>query len=240
MFLIKYLILSTVFLLSLFANVQLSIPKDVVRGEALFFSIEITGKDIVFPDFKTIGSYGVQEVSSLTSRNIINSQITKKIKKVYSLYPTKDFVFPDLKFIVDGKEYLSKEQNIVLKDPQKTISTNFELSLKTDVEELYVNENFILTLVFKYKKSANIVDLSFEKPNFDDFWYKQLDDSKQYQEGSFVIQELKFLLFPLKSGKLKINPLKINAQIIESNNSFSFFSNQHQVLKYIQMSWSLM
>ena len=231
MFLIKYFILSTVFLLSLFANVQLNIPKDAVRGEALFFSIEITGNDIVFPDFKTIGSYSVQEVSSSTSRNIINTQITKKIKKVYSLYPTKDFVFPDLKFVVDGKEYFSKEQNIVLKDPKQTISSNFELSLKADAKELYVNENFILTLVFKYKKSANIVDLSFEKPNFDDFWYKQLDDSKQYQEGSFVIQELKFLLFPLKKGILKINPLKINAQIIQANNSFSFFSNATSSIK---------
>ena len=217
--------------MSLFSNVQLSIPKDVVRGEALFFSIEITGNDIVFPNFKTIDSYSVQEVSSSTSRNIINSQITKKVKKVYSLYPTKDFLFPDLKFVVDGKEYFSKEQNIVLKEPQKTISSNFELSLKADVKELYVNENFILTLLFKYKKNANIVDLSFEKPNFDNFWYKQLDDSKQYQEGDFVIQELKFLLFPLKKGILKINPLKINAQIVESNNSFSFFSNATSTVK---------
>ncbi len=231
MFLIKYFILSTIFLLSLFANVQLSIPKDVVRGEALLFSIEITGNDIVFPDFKTIDSYVVQEVSSSTSTNIINSKITKKIKKIYSLYPTKDFVFPDLKFVVDGKEYFSKQQKIVLKDPKKTISSNFELSLKADVNELYVNENFILTLIFKYKKNTNIVDLSFEKPNFDNFWYKQLDDSKQYEEGDFIIQELKFLLFPLKSGILKINPLKINAHIIETNNSFSFFSNATSSVK---------
>ncbi|MAD42640.1 MAG: hypothetical protein CL623_09645 [Arcobacter sp.] len=231
MFLIKYFILSTIFLLSLFANVQLNIPKDVVRGEALLFSIEITGNDIVFPDFKTIDSYVVQEVSSSTSTNIINSKITKKIKKIYSLYPTKDFVFPDLKFVVDGKEYFSKQQKIVLKDPKKTISSNFELSLKADVNELYVNENFILTLIFKYKKNTNIVDLSFEKPNFDNFWYKQLDDSKQYEEGDFIIQELKFLLFPLKSGILKINPLKINAHIIETNNSFSFFSNATSSVK---------
>ena len=231
MFLIKYFILSTIFFISLFANVQLSIPKDVIRGEALFFSIEIIGNDISFPDFKTIDKYSVQEVSSSTSTNIINSQITKKIKKVYSLYPTKDFLFPDLKFVVDGKEYFSKEQNIVLKDPKKTISSNFELSLSADEKELYVNENFILTLLFKYKRNANIVDLSFEKPNFDDFWYKQLDDSSQYQEGEFIIQKLKFLLFPLKKGVLKINPLKINAQIIDGNNSFSFFSNATSSVK---------
>ncbi len=225
MFLIKYFILIIFLSVSVFANVQLNLPKDVVRGEPLLFSIEITGNDITLPDFKTIDSYSVQEVSSSTSTNIINSKITKRVKKTYSLYPSKDFLFPSLKFIVDGKEYLSKERNIVLKNSQKTISSDFDLSLKTDVKELYVSENFILTMIFKYKKSANIVDLSFQKPSFDNFWYKQLDDSKQYQEGAFVVQELKFLLFPLKSGNLKINPLKINAQIIDGNNSFSFFSN---------------
>ena len=231
MFLIKYFILITILSMSLLANVQLSIPKDIVRGEALFFSLEITGNDIKLPDFKNIDSYSVQEVSSTTSTNKINSQITKKVKKTYSLYPTEDFVFPDLKFIVDGKEYLSKQRNIVLKDPQKTISSSFELSLKTNTKELYVSENFILTLLFKYKKDTNIIDLSFEKPNFENFWYKQIDDSKQYQDGEFIVQELKFLLFPLKKGFLKISPLKINAQIIDGNNSFSFFSNATSNIK---------
>ncbi|KAB7885377.1 BatD family protein [Poseidonibacter ostreae] len=231
MFLIKYFILSSIFLVSLFSNVQLSIPKDVVRGEALFFTIEITGKDVSFPDFKNTSLSSIQEVSSSTSTNIINNQITKKVKKIYSMYPTKDFIFPALKFIVDKKEYFSKQRSISLKNAEKTISSDFDLSLKADVKELYVNENFILTLIFKYKKNANIVDLSFEKPNFENFWYKQLDSSKQYEEGEFVIQELKFLLFPLKSGIIKINPLKINAQIIEANNSFSFFSNATSSVK---------
>lgn len=225
MFLIKFFILSTIFLVSLFSSVQLNIPKDVVRGEPLVFSLEVIGNDVSLPNMKTIDTYNVQEVSSSISTNIINNQITKRVKKIYSLYPTADFLFPSLKFIIDGKEYLSKEQNVVLKNPEKTISSNFELSLKTNVKELYVSENFILTLVFRYKKSANIVDLSFEKPNFENFWYKQLDDSKQYSHGDFVVQELKFLLFPLKKGILKINPLKINAQIIDANNSLSFFSN---------------
>jgi hypothetical protein len=225
MFLIKSLILSSIFLISLFANVHLNIPKDVIKGEALLFSLEITANDITLPNLEQIASNNVQEISSSTSTSIINNQITKRIKKIYSLYPSKDFLFPSLKFTLDGKEYFSKEQNIVLKNPQKSISSNFDLSLISSVKELYVSENFILTLLFRYKKNANIVDLSFEKPNFDNFWYKQLNNSKQYTDGDFIVQELKFLLFPLKKGILKINPLKINAQIIDGNNSFSFFSN---------------
>jgi hypothetical protein len=225
MFLIKYFILSSIFIVSLFSNVQLNVPKEVVRGEALLFSLDITGNDITLPNMDTIASNSVQEVSSSTSTHIINTQITKRVKNIYSLYPSKDFLFPSLKFIVDGKEYIFKEQKIVLKNPQQTVSSNFELSLKANIKEIYVGENFVLKLLFKYKKNANIIDLSFEKPNFDNFWYKQLNDSKQYEEGDYIVQELKFLLFPLKKGILKINPLKINAQVIDGNNSLSFFSN---------------
>lgn len=225
MFIIRFLFLSTFFILSLFANLELNLPKEVVRGEPLVFSLTISGNDIQMPKLESIESFSVQEVSSSTSTNIINSKITRRVKKIYSLYPTKDFEFPSLKFIIDGKEYLTKKQDISLKNSQKTISPLFDLTLKTDKQDLYVSESFILTLVFKYKKNSNIVDLSFEKPNFDNFWHKQLSDSKQYEENDFVVQELNFLLFPLKDGALKINPLKINAQIIDTNNSYSLFSN---------------
>ena len=225
MFIIRFLFLSTFFILSLFANLELNLPKEVVRGEPLVFSLTISGNDIQMPKLESIKSFSVQEVSSSTSTNIINSKITRRVKKIYSLYPTKDFEFPSLKFIIDGKEYLTKKQDISLKNSQKTISPLFDLTLKTDKQDLYVSESFILTLVFKYKKNSNIVDLSFEKPNFDNFWHKQLSDSKQYEENDFVVQELNFLLFPLKDGALKINPLKINAQIIDTNNSYSLFSN---------------
>ena len=52
----------------------------------------------------------------------------------------------DLKFVVDGKEYFSKQQKIVLKDPKKTISSNFELlsekvAKKVTSEEQEVTKN---------------------------------------------------------------------------------------------------
>ena len=231
MFFFKYFIFLNIFLVSSFSSIELNLPKNGIKGETLFFSIEAVGNKIIFPDFKSINSYSIQEVSSTSSTNIINSSITKRVKKVYSLDPTEDFIFPSLKFVVDGKEYFSKERKIILKNAQKTISSDFELSIKSDKNKLYVNENFILSLIFKYKKNLNIIDLSFEKPSFDNFWYKQLNNPKQYEEGEFIVQELNFLLAPLKKGILVINPLKINAQIIKENNSFSFFSKNSEALK---------
>lgn len=231
MFIIRFLCLSTMFIISLFSNVELNLPKEVIKGEALVFSLNISGNKILMPKLELIDSNSVQEISSSSSTNIVNSQITRSIKKIYSIYPQKDFIFPSLKFIIDGKEYFTKEQKIVLTESKKTISKSFDLSIKTEKTDLYLNENFILTLVFKYKKNANIVDLSFEKPNFENFWYKQIKGSKQYEQNQYIVQELKFLLFPLKEGALRINPIRINAQIMDENNSFSLFSNTMSNIK---------
>ncbi|WP_121628059.1 BatD family protein [Poseidonibacter antarcticus] len=225
MIMIRFLFLSIIFITSLFSDVRLDLPKNSIKGEALNFSITISGNDIVLPKLDLIASNSVHEISSSISTNIVNSKIIRSIKKVYSFYPQKDFIFPSLKFIIDGKEYFTKERKIVLKTLGKTKSSLFDLSIKVNKKELYVSENFLLTLVFKYKKNPNIVDLSFEKPNFDNFWYKQLKESKQYEEKGFIVQELKFLLFPLKEGVLKINPLKINARLFV-NDSSSVFSNK--------------
>jgi len=229
MFIIRFLFLSTILIVSLFSNVKLDLQKEIVKGKAFYFSLSISGNDIKMPKLDNIASNSVQEISSSTSTNMVNFNISKSIKKVYSLFPKKDFIFPSLKFVIDGKEYFTKEQKITLKNLQKTKSPIFDLSIKTDKNDLYINENFVLTLVFKYKKDANIVDLSFEKPNFDNFWYKQLKQDNQYEENGFIIQELKFLLFPLKEGKIKIHPLKINAKVIDDNYSYSLFSNSMSI-----------
>lgn len=226
MHIFKFLFLFSFFIVNLFANVQINIPNSLVRGEPLIFSISAFGNNIKFPNITSIDGNSINEISSSSSTSIINNQITKKIKKVYSLNPTKDFTLPSLEFIIDSKTYYSNEKKVKLINAVKTKSDIFDLSIKADKKDLFVGENFILTLVFKYKKNSQIVDLAFEKPNFENFWFKQLNDAKQYEENGFVVQELRFLMFPLKQGNIKINPIFIQAQIVDlSKNSFSLFSN---------------
>lgn len=226
MLLIRYVLLLNLFLISLFANIQLNIPANVISGEPIIFSIEANGNDIQFPNITSINGNVTQELSSSSSTNIINSSIVKRIKKTYSFYSSTNVLFPSLEFIIDGKNIQTKEQEIKIVNASKTKSKFFDLSISPSNSDLYVGENFILTLVFKYNKEVQLLDLAFENPDFGNFWSKQLDNSRKYEEGNFLIQEVKFLLFPLKDGLLKINPLKIRAQVLDSNrNSFSLFSN---------------
>jgi hypothetical protein len=209
---------------SLFANFKLSIPSNtIVKNEPFIFVLEAFGDDIKFPDVNSINGNVVQEIASSTATNIINGQVTKRVKKTYSFNPTKDFTLPAFEALIDGKNYYTNEEKITLQKVSKTQSNLFDFTIKTDSNEFYVGENFILTMVFKYRKDSQLENLYLEKPNFENFWYKQLDDSKNLEDGDFIVSEVKFLMFALKEGSLNIDPLKINAQIME-NNSYSIFS----------------
>ena len=173
-----------------------------MKNEAFVFVLEALGNDINFPNISLIDGKIVQEISSSTSTNIINGNITKKIKKTYSFYPTKDFILPSFEATIDGENYKTNEEKITILKASKTQSNIFDLSIKTDKSNLYVGENFILTMIFKYKKDVDIIDLSFDKPNFYDFWYKQIDNSKKFQDGDFphLRRAHRRLYFPLQSG----------------------------------------
>lgn len=221
----KIFLLFFLFFSSLFGNVKLSISSNnIVKNEPFIFVFEADGNSVKFPDITSLDSYNVQELSSSTSTNIINGKISKSVKKAYSLIATKDFVLPSFEFEIDGKKEYTKEEKINIIEASKTQSEAFDFSIKTNMNDLYVGENFILTLVFKYKKNARLENLYLEKPNFQNFWYKQLDESKNYEEDDFIVSEVNFLMFALKEGDLKIEPIKINVQILE-NNSYSIFSS---------------
>lgn len=228
----KFLIILFFSFSLLSANVKLSISSNnIIKTEPFVFVIESFGSDIKFPTISEINGNIVQEISNSTSTNIINGHISKSIKKAYSFVPSESFVLPSFEVIVDGKSYKTNEQKITLQNAVKTKSEKFDLSIKSDSNEFYVGENFILTILFKYKKDSQLVDLSFEKPVFENFWYKQIEDTKKYDDGDFVVIELKFLMFALKDGKQKINPLKINAQVF-NDSSYSVFSSSKEQTIY--------
>lgn len=225
-----FLLLQTLFFYSLFANVNLSMNDKGTKGERFNFTIELIGENIdYFPDFSNIDGNIVQEISTNISTSFTNGKIVKAIKKIYSFEPTKSFLFPSLNFVIDGIEYKTSEKNIIIENPSKTISSIFDLSINSEKNEFYVNENFILKVVFKYKKNMQIVDLSLDKPNFKDFWYKQIEESKSYEEGEYNVIELGFLLTPLNKDIKKIEPLSLNVQILDDSHK-SFFSST-KVLK---------
>ena len=231
---IRYILIFVILSFNLFADVILKAPNSFIKGEAYYFSIEVSGSSIQFPKIEKIGGYIVENQGTSKSLQLINGDYNEKLTKRFKIVPSKTFTIPKLKFIVDGQEVYTQEKTITQKTVQKTDSTNFDLTIIPSKDELYVGEDLVVKLVFKYKKDLQITNLGFEKPHFENFWYKRIENKNgRYEQYGYIVQELEFLLFPQKSGELSVGPLRVDAQMMQSNNStpFGFFSAVPKVEK---------
>ncbi|AXX93121.1 hypothetical protein CPU12_05140 [Malaciobacter molluscorum LMG 25693] len=219
----------------LFADVKINAPMTFVENEPYIFTIKATGSDITFPKIDKISNQKVQTISTSKSINIINSVMTKSLIRKYRLFPKEDFVIPSFTFEVDGKSEKTKELIVKKQKANKSNLSYADFEIIASKKDVYVGEAFKVKLKFKYLSSLDINNLSISNANFKNFWFKQLKDNKQYQDGDFVVNELTYLMFAQKYGKLKIEPFRINMSIVNPSSdpfsNFGFMQQNAQVKK---------
>ena len=207
-----------------FAQVTLSAPQSFFQGDSVEFSLSVSGKDIKMPDIKDIDGFIVQSLGTSTQTNIINGVRSDKLIKNYTFRPTKDITIPSFEITVNGKIEKTQPQKISMQKVEKTVSADYDLTIQVDKKEVYVGESIHLTLLFKYKKDLNIIGLEFEKPKFESFWVKELKSNENLPiDNQYTFQKLEYILFPQKSGKLEIGPLKIEAVTTQNRYNTGFF-----------------
>lgn len=224
---IKKIIILILFTTMLFSNVNIKASKTFVNNENIYFELEAFGNNIKFPKIEKIDNFTVQEAGQSRSISNINGKITNKIIKRYVLRANKDFTIPSFSILVDGIEEQTKILHIKKEIIQKTKSTYFDLNISLNKKELFVGEQSILTMTFKYKEGLQIINSSLSHVDFKDFWFKNLASSKSYKEGDYIIQNVKYILFAQKEGLLHIEPLRVDISILDKNSN-EFFAFQRE------------
>ena len=219
---IKFLIL-LILPLWLNAQVSMSAQKTFLSGEPIVFSITASGSDVDFPNITDIDGYVVQNAGTSSQTSIINGSRSQKLIRQYRFFATSNVTIPSFEIKVNGKVERTKEQKVVLQKISKTKSSNFDLTIKVNKDEVYVGEEILLTMTFKYKKSVQLYDLQFAKPNFENFWSKQIQTNSKFNDSEYEIQELSYLLFPQKNGTLDISSFRIDAILPDNRARNSFF-----------------
>lgn len=211
----------------LYAKVTLTAPDNFFKGDRVIFKISASGGDVMFPNITNIDGVAVQSAGTSSSTTIINGARNQTLTKTFAIMANNDIVIPSFKINVNGKIEETKSKIVKMKLVEKTVSDIYDLEIKVNKKEGYVGEDILFTLIFKYKKNAPIVDLNFYKPVFENFWTKELEAKKQTIQGEYIVQELNYLLFPQKDGKLVIDPLRIDAIVTDnSSQSYGFFNTQ--------------
>jgi hypothetical protein len=211
-----------VFSTYIFANVQLIAPNEFIQGDAVVFSIKASGEDIEFPIIANIDGFDVQKNGSTNNITIINGKRSENRIQSYQFFPNKSVTLPPFGVKINSQTKYTKEHKIKLSKIKKSNSKLYDISIKIDKKKVYVSEDIKLTLTFKYAKNANIVDIGFTDPVFDNFWSKQYGKLIKYEQNQYIVQELTYLLFPQKDGKLTINPVKIDLVLQNPRDPFSF------------------
>ncbi len=207
------------------SQVTITAPETFLSGEAVIFSINAKGSSVQFPVIDKIEGFIVQQAGTSNQTTIINGKKDQSIIRKYMFYPTINITIPSFKIKINGKIEQTKSKKIILKKVTKTTSDNFDITIKVNKKDVYVGEEILLTMTFKYKKNIQLYDLQFVTPTFENFWSKQINTNRKPKDNLYVVQEINYLLFPQKDGILEIPTLQIDAILPDSRMQNNFFGN---------------
>lgn len=221
---IRFLFLTLFFIISVFADVRLISRDYFYENEPFIFEIEVNGEDIEFPKIDLVDGNIVQNLGTNRTITSINGKVKTLYKKSFKLLPKDSFTLPSFDIKVDGKVFKTDSKLIEKKSIQKSKSNDFDLELEVDKSSLYVGESTNLILRFSQNKELEVVDLALSMPKYKNIWMKRVDGQNSYEKDNKVVQEIKYILYPQKSGNLRLSPAKVIVKTL-SFNSYSNFSS---------------
>jgi BatD DUF11 like domain len=198
------------------------------------FSMNADGDNFIPPNFQADGFKVVGGPSQQISQSWVNGRSSFQKAYSYFLMPLQmgTFTIKTAQIEINGQVYKTNPIKITVtkavqipKDPneQPTLSADTELHLVAEVskENPYINEP--VTVVYKLYFSNNIGLTNFQeanKPKYDGFWSQNIEVKQLVAEvGKYKGENYRFIvlkkviLYPQKSGKLKLEPLALDVDV---------------------------
>jgi hypothetical protein len=226
----KIIILTFILYTSLYAGVRAELTRDSVSiGDTVILRLHVSGDKIQEPAISKL--CGVKVLSTAHSTNMVidNGRYTKKQMFSYSFTPTHSCTIEPITVNIDGVD--EQTQPLKLRVSQMTITkdTPFVVTMQTKKDSVYIGEPIRLIVKIKQKNSAQAVDSKFAQPELKNFWIKGQEEPKRYQEGSYSVTEIVYVIAAQKSGKLHIGRAQLQiAQRVHSRDAWGSFFPQLQ------------
>ena len=205
------------------------------------FMMNVDGDNFVQPSFE--GFRIIAGPSQQVSQSWVNGRSSFEKAYSYFLVPNQKgtFIIKPAAIEYNGQIYRTAPIKIIVtaaqeqpRDPNDTqqITADENLYLVADVskDNLYVNEptTVIYKLYFANVGISNFRELS--KPKYNDFWSQNIEIKQlEAEEGLFRGQNYRYVvlkkvvLYPQKSGKLKIEPLSLEIDVQLPSNRRDMF-----------------
>lgn len=206
---------------SIFAGVVASVDAEHVGfGEVVTYNLTLSGEELKRPEIFTLCGEDVIGTGSSTSIQMINGDYEKNYILSYKFVPTKSCTIEPISVEIDGEKHNTESISIVVEKVTPSKDDDFFITLSSDKQEVYVGEAFELTLLFRQKKSAQVVDSKFVQPEFTGFWVKGEPVQEITKEPFFTNTKITYKMAPQREGNLYISPAQIGIATRKNTRNF--------------------
>jgi hypothetical protein len=187
--------------------------QEVVKGNAVQFTIEASGGSAAFPNIRAINGVGVTDsgTSTSTSMSITANGMKRESKTTrrYIFMPEKDMVIPSYTVQVGSENFKTKPIEIkVVKSNAPTMRTNDDYSfvMQSSKDSIVVGESFIVTLYLSLADRLGVQQVSeYIEPASTGFFFKDLGKQKQYKRGNANVIEKQYSVTSKQEGNFTIS-----------------------------------
>jgi len=225
---VRQLVMAMVLILTAAANADAASVRAVVDrnqamvGESIALQVTIDdGKGEAdlsgLADFKTISrgsSSNFQMVNGRTSRQLIHN---------YVLIPLRagNLTIPAIPVTIDGKVHYTAPISVTVSKEPPSDSGKRDVYVTADVSEPspWVGQQF--TYTFRLFNAVQVANAKFQAPDFNGFNTEELEDRKSYRTvvngREFIVTEVTFILVPVRTGALEIEPAVLQVGLLQRN-----------------------
>jgi hypothetical protein len=185
------------------------------------------------PTLPDIPFFDLQYKGTSSQYKIINGKISAHVMFNYLLIPKKvgEFYLPPAEVKYRGKVYKSNSLLIKVSPSTQKVYEERDIFVTATVnrKDPYCGEQIIYTFRFYRKRNLAISGAQLKNVNFNGFRAHSLGKEIEYitkiKNKEFFVTELKWALFPVKSGAIQIPSTVLYCDVVYRRSSRGFFDD---------------
>ncbi|MGA1795582.1 MAG: BatD family protein [bacterium] len=206
-------------------RVDISADRDNVRlGEQVRVVISVQGSDnAAEPDFPKSESYSAYYRGQSSRFEVVNGRFSSSLDFTYTIVPIKEgtITIPAIPVRVGGETHHTEPLTIAVSSRAQSPDASppermLFATAAVDDQEPFVNQQIIYTL--RLFRRVQIQGASLEPLEFNGFRMERLGKEREYRQVvdgvNYTITELRYALFPQRSGVLAIPPARLQCQVM--------------------------
>jgi len=227
-------------------SISASLSRDTVSlNEPVELNVTVSGevKNISEPDIPELENFTVSGSGRSQNISIVNGKMSSSFTFSYYLYPKKtgEFTIPPVSVRYGGKTFSTNPLKIkVVESRERAFASPSQrggtgqkmpdifVESEVDKTKAFVGEQ--ITYTFRLFRRVRLLrNPSYQAPDFSGFIVEDLPPNKNYRTNvngyEYIVTEVKYGLFPVKSGEIAIGRSKIEVTVDDIFSSDDFFDS---------------